>query len=103
MSNLAEIFYEKYVIIRAPDSGVHFGILKEVDLHNICVLLENSRRIYYWEGAFTLTELSENGILDSSKLSIEKPLLLVLGVIEIIPCSEKAIEILKNIKSFQIE
>lgn len=83
------------VLVRTENAGVHFGTL--VTRNGSEVLLENSIRIWYWEGAFTLSAVSQNGISKKSKLSIPVPQIEVLGAIEIIPCSEKAIESIESI------
>tara|TARA_R110000796_G_scaffold150398_1_gene267145 strand:- start:75 stop:437 length:363 start_codon:yes stop_codon:yes gene_type:complete len=47
------------VLIRARKAGVHYGILARV---GDFVILTNSHRIWKWEGAFTLSEVSQKGI-----------------------------------------
>ena len=51
----------KYCVFRTTYSGVHVGILKKLSLKEESALVENSRRIWYWEGAFTLSEISRKG------------------------------------------
>lgn len=49
-----------YVICRCRDAGVHSGYLEsQDDLH---VNLVNSRRIWYWNGAASLSELAVYGL-----------------------------------------
>ena len=45
----------KKVIIRADSAGVFFGTLAEHDKVNGVVELHDCRRIWYWEGAASLS------------------------------------------------
>jgi len=86
------------VITRWYYSWVHFGkLLSDTEQW---LILESSRRIYYWKGAFTLSEIANNGVADWSKLteSVAK-IMIKEKVSEIIPCTKKAI---KNLKNFSI-
>jgi hypothetical protein len=49
----------RYVIVRGRDSGVHAGEL--VSVKNKTVVLRNARRIWYWSGAASLSELAVYG------------------------------------------
>ncbi len=65
---------KKNVMIRTYSAGVHFGTLvhKEYTLAGTIVILENARRIYSWEGANSLSDLSTVGSsqIDECKISI---------------------------------
>ena len=50
-----------YVIIRSSDAGIHAGTLESYDPATRTANLLNSRRLWYWAGAFTLSELATNG------------------------------------------
>lgn len=86
----------KYVVVRTRDSGVHIGTI--IERNGIESLLKDSRRIWNWSGAFTLSEVSQNGVNKSSKLSKKIPLILLTQSIEIIPVSEKAQKIFDSIE-----
>lgn len=49
----------EYVIARGSNSGVHAGLL--VSRNGSEVELKDARRIWYWKGAATLSELAERG------------------------------------------
>lgn len=85
-------FLNKQVIVRADRAGVFFGTLAEKEGNE--VKLTNCRRLWYWDGAASLSELAVSGVTKprECKFSVEVPEIEVLGVIEIIPCMEKAIE-----------
>lgn len=78
----------KYVIVRTYSAGVHLGTLKS--LAGTEAVLENARRLWYWKGAFTLTEASLTGVKDGSKLSETVPSILLTQAIEILPVSAGA-------------
>jgi len=50
---------DKIVIIRARIAGVHYGTLS--DICDGFIHLRDSRRIWSWKGAFTLSEVSQVG------------------------------------------
>ena len=79
-----------YVLVRSGQAGVFAGYLDE-HVGDTVRLLE-SRRIYYWAGAATLSQLALDG---TSKPTICKfpaaiPQHTILGVCEIISVTEKA-------------
>ena len=80
------------VIVRAERAGVFFGTLAEKEGNE--VKLTNCRRIWKWSGAASLSELAVNGVTNPGdcKFSVPVQSIVVLGVIEIIPCEQKAIE-----------
>ena len=78
------------VMIRSTNSGVHFGFLKSRKGDEAEMV--NARRVYYWSGAATLSQLATEGSSDvkSCKFPCAVPSMTVLGVVEIIPLTEKA-------------
>ena len=88
----------KCVLIRSADSGVHVGFLKSRD--GAEVELINSRRIYYWDGAATLSQLSQEGVSkpETCKFPAAIPTITVMGVCEIIPVTEEAWKSISNVK-----
>ena len=80
----------EHVLIRTYSAGVHFGELIERNGNE--VKLANSRRIWRWRGANTLSEIANNGISkEYSRVAEAVPTHTVLGVIEILPLSDKAL------------
>ncbi len=82
-------FLGKKVIIRSTNAGVFMGKLKEID--GDAVVLNDVRRIWKWYGAFTLSEVSQCGINDNSRVAITVPEMIILGVIEVIPATAEAV------------
>lgn len=80
----------KYVIIRGRDSGVHAGELESVDYATKSCVLANARRIWYWSGAATLSELAMHGAKNPKecKFCVLVPRQEIVGdVCEVIECS----------------
>ncbi len=78
----------EYVLVRTRSAGVHAGTLLES--HGTAVLLGDTTRIWRWEGAFSLSEMSQKGCAESSRISVSVPRNLLTEAIEIIPCTDKA-------------
>jgi len=79
-----------YVIVRTFSAGVFAGSLKikkgkEVTLHN-------ARRLWYWSGAASLSQLANEGVKnpDNCKFPAEVPSITLLEAIEILPVSKEA-------------
>jgi hypothetical protein len=83
---------DNYVIIRTKDAGVHAGYLISRDGNE--AVLEQSRRIWYWKGAASLSELAMKGsaIPSQCKVPCAVAKIILIGVIEVIPCSQVARE-----------
>lgn len=79
-----------YVIVRTYSAGVFAGYLKSKKGQE--VILENARRLWYWDGAASLSELSVYGISrpQNCKFPCEVPEVELLQSIEILPCSDEA-------------
>jgi ferredoxin-fold anticodon binding domain-containing protein len=81
----------KYCVIRTYSAGVHIGTVESINGKEI--LLKNARRIWKWNGAFTLSEVSLNGLdPENSRISETVNEIFITEAIEIIPATEKAIK-----------
>lgn len=78
------------VIIRSKSAGVFAGNLLSRDGQE--VKLKNARRLWYWSGANSLSQLSQEGVSNPNncKFPMEVPEITIFEVIEIIPMSESA-------------
>lgn len=77
----------RQVIVRTYSAGVHFGTLKA--RNGTEVLLHASRRIWYWNKAFTLSKIAADGLdLPTSKLSVFVSEILLTEAIEVIAVSD---------------
>ncbi len=78
-----------YVIIRTFSAGAHAGYL--VKRNGKEVELKNSRRLWYWDGAFTLSKLALHGTSkqQSCKFSCVIPKIELIECIEVIYCAKE--------------
>lgn len=92
---------EQFYIIRCKDAGVFFGHVKERSGDE--AVLTDVRRIWYWKGAASLSQLATEGVSDprACKFSVTVPEMTVLGVIEIIPCSEGAVNCIQGVAAWR--
>jgi hypothetical protein len=90
-----------YVIIRGDRSGVFAGYLEAKKERE--VILREARRIWYWAGASSISQLAEDGTSDPDNCKFPKAVnkILILDVIEIINCTEKAKNSIKDVKVWQ--
>ena len=88
----------KYVLIRTYSAGVHVGYLKRRDGQE--VELVNARRLWYWDGAASLSQLAVDGVSkgDNCKFPCEVASIILTEAIEIIPVTKKAQESIKAVK-----
>lgn len=91
----------KYVIVRGDRSGVFFGIFENRNGQE--VELKECRRIWYWDGACSISELALNGTArpENCKFTVTVDEILLIDAIEIISCTEKAIESIKSVKEWK--
>lgn len=89
------------VIVRADRAGVFYGEIKERNGSE--VVMTNVRRLWYWDGAASLSQLATEGttVPSKCKFTVYVPEMTILGVIEIIPCSEKACASIEGVKEWR--
>ena len=92
---------ETKVIVRADRAGVFYGDIKERNGSEIT--MTNVRRLWYWDGAASLSELATNGTKKpkNCKFTVIVPEMTILGVIEIIPCSDKAADSIEGVPEWR--
>lgn len=87
----------KFCIIRCNRAGVFFANVRKLD-GDVAELAE-ARRLWYWDGAASLSQLAMEGVKrpGNCKFTVTVPAMTVLGVIEVIPCADKAVESIKGV------
>ena len=80
----------KYVIVRTYSAGVFAGTL--VKREGKEVTLKNARRLWYWSGAASLSQLAMEGVKNPSscKFPCEVENVVLTEAIEIIDCTKEA-------------
>ena len=90
-----------YVIVRTYSAGVHAGVLvrregKEVEL-------KDARRLWYWKGAASLSELAVRGVKYPAECQFPAvvPAIVLTEAIEIIPASDVARACIEGVPEWQ--
>ena len=93
---------EQYVIVRTFSAGVFAGEL--VERNGKEVTLTNARRLWYWSGAASLSQLSQEGVKNPKdcKFPCEVPSVTLTEAIEILPCSDVARKSIAGVPVWQM-
>lgn len=93
---------EQKYIVRADHAGVFFGEIE--NRIGSEVTMRNVRRIWYWEGACSLSQLAVDGTQkpQECKFSVSVESMTILGVIEITPCTAKATKSISEVPEWRI-
>ena len=91
----------KYVIVRTYSAGVFAGYLESQK--NKEVVLREARRIWYWDGAASLSQLAVDGTSkpNNCKFPIAVDCIQLLEAIEIIDCTEKSRKSIQGVPIWQ--
>ena len=83
--------HPSYVIVRTQSAGVFAGVLNKADYAET-VTLTHARRLWYWSGAASLSELSLSGVKNPGqcKFPAVVPEVFLPHVIEILPVTPTA-------------
>lgn len=87
----------KYCIVRTYSAGVFAGTV--VTREGKEVTLTGARRIWYWTGAASLSQLAVDGTSkpNECKFPVEVPEVLVTEAVEIIPCTDRARQSIRQV------
>jgi len=90
-----------YVIIRTRSAGVFAGYLEKREGTESVLL--HARRLWYWAGAASLSQLSVDGTSkpNECKFPCEVSRVELTETIEVLPVTTKAQESIKNVKIWQ--
>lgn len=92
---------KKYVIVRTYSAGVFAGYLKSRKGKE--VVLQDARRIWYWKGAASLSQLSIDGTSSPGECKFPAAVdeVLLTEVIEILPVTVKAKASILGVKEWK--
>jgi hypothetical protein len=84
----------QFVIVHSVRAGVFVGVLAGLDEDRVS--LQGCRKIFRWKGAKTLRELATDGcsLTERTQITDSVPMQLVFECHQVIPCTEKARQIL---------
>jgi hypothetical protein len=93
---------ERYVIVRTESAGVFAGILESRNGQE--VVLRNARRIWYWAGAASLSQLAVDGTNKprECKFPVAVPRIDLLQAIEILDVSPEARESIEGVPAWSV-
>ena len=88
----------EYSIIRCDRSGVFFGIIESLEGQKATI--RNCQNIHYWDGAASVMQLATEGVKapENCRFTVIVDKLVVLDVIQIIPCTPDAERNLRAVK-----
>lgn len=91
----------KTVLVRTYSAGVHMGTLAARDGKE--VTLNNSKRIWYWDGAASLSQLAAEGTKKpkNCKIPAAVPEIILTEAIEIIAMTDQAIESIAQVPTWE--
>ena len=91
----------KAVLIRSYAAGVHFGYLEKEEFTQAgkVVTLIDSRRVWFWDGAASLSQMAVDGVSkpENCKFSVTVPRNEIVNVVETLELSEKAFTNLQKV------
>jgi hypothetical protein len=89
-----------YVIVRTNSAGCFAGYLESYGINGTEVNLIKARRLWYWDGASSLSQLAMEGVTrpENCKFPCEVYQIKLMGVIEVISATEKAKESIAGVK-----
>jgi len=92
-----------YCIVRTYSAGVFAGYIDRKSVKDQCATIFNSRRIWYWEGAASLSQLATDGTSNPSgcKFPCEVVETDLANIIEVIVCTEKAKDSISEVPVWQ--
>jgi len=87
----------KYCMVRTKNAGVFAGTVAKLEGQE--ATLTNARRIWYWEGAASLSQLATTGTRKPEKCKFPAPVdeVLLFEVIEIIPITDVAAKSIESV------
>lgn len=91
----------QYVVVRTYSAGVHAGYLQKHKGKE--VVLVDARRLWYWDGAFTLSAVAKEGLSkpQNCKFSCTVDTIILTEAVEIIPCTETARASIEGVKEWK--
>ena len=91
-----------YVIVRSYAAGVFAGELESKEGKE--VVLRNARRLWYWDGAASLSQLAMEGVSkpENCKFPCEVDKVIITEACEILPLTKKAVDSIKKVKIWEM-
>lgn len=96
-----EIRENQYYIVRTNRAGVFFGKIRERSHDEIT--MTDVRKIWHWDGACAVEQLALDGTKKphNCQFTVVVPEMTIADPIQIIPCTEKAVQSLSGVTVWQ--
>jgi len=96
---------DNYYIVRTESAGVFAGELKNGLSTGTEVVVYNARRLWFWAGAASLSQLAMEGVKNPKgcKFPCEVPEVYLTGVIEVLPCTLAAKNSIASVPVWEAE
>lgn len=93
----------EYCIVRTYSAGVFAGYVEKREGKEVTI--RKVRRIWYWDGANSLSQLAVDGTLkpENCKFACEVDKIIVTEAIEVIPCTEKARKSIMEVEEWKLK
>lgn len=96
---------EKFSIVRTHSAGVWMGQIKS--LNGSIAVITNARRLWYWSGAASLSQLATEGTKRPNDCKFTMTItdedgVYLPQVIEVLPCTKEAIDNINSVKIWKI-
>jgi len=96
---------EKFYIFRTNRAGVWYGNKKSLD--GQVAVVTNARRLWYWSGAASLSQLAIEGVKYPNKCKFTMTIIddegvYLSDVIEVLPCTGAAINSIDSVQIWKI-
>ena len=91
-----------YRIFRSDRAGVFAGFLESINGQTVSII--KARRLWYWEGAASLSQLAVDGTNkpDNCKFPVEVSRIILTDVIEILEVTSKAYSSIINVPIWKV-
>lgn len=91
----------KFCIVRCYGAGVFMARVES--LENQVAELRDARRLWYWDGAASLSQLAMEGVKapQNCKFTMTVPQLTVTQVLEVIPCTDEAVASIQKVPEWK--
>lgn len=97
---------KKKVLVRCAEAGVFYGIItrQENTPAGVIVEMTECRRLWYWNGAASLSQMALEGVKRPRECRFTAPVsqITLIGVIEIIPCTDEAVRNLDAVPVWKV-
>ena len=92
-----DYFIGHYCIVRSARAGVFAGTVASRNGQEVC--MTNARRIWYWDGAASLSQLAISGASrpENCKFPAAVPNVMLMEVVEILPTTVSAEQFIKGV------